>query len=1444
MQSPVVIREAVSFDFCSLFSNKLLSSYRMGYIMVNIGKSLSVLLLSLFLLTACSVSVVDNASTQLLDSLCSSISENRYKNPQTVYWLATELSQKSEPRSEYNSIALNSLAYAAFMRMDYAEAIRLYNSVDATSRCEVERLIANVGMMTLCYRTSANRDFFDYRTAALRSVERIEEEFELLPEDEKERFLQAKVELDIVSICYFSNIGIENELLASIEKLKADVQQITDVPLRIYARMMLNVQPTLTLTERAESLSLGFERAHKNGLLWLKANYRLLLAIMLRDNLSRNYIEEEMPSLIAGFSVDSLVVDDLPLSLAINSAREFNLYGDRYMAIEALAVAASCNTQQGQFDEALLLLDDAMNWINNYYSGFYPDDSLNLLSIDLPDDSEIERIESDSIINIAECLLSVRREASCAYAGVGDKYLSDINRNSYLDLLTATRLNKQMESSAEFAEYNAKRLYAWALVAVVTFIVVALCTYFMNRQWRRRSAEYTADLRRILNLCRQLMLALPQELSDKEAVYSAVEGILDNGLSNFSGDTKFSFSPIESDGYNYTFPIAVPGDSCQEALYLSTLQPLSKEKYSLVEIAVPYIVAALEEGMRIANIGDAQQEIEQQRISYAYYLAERKRENLLKRVSTSVVGSMRPFMDRMLNELRHLVQSPSRGDVEQLRMQYLAELTERLDECNIILERWIKMRRGDFSLHIENFTLAELFEIIKQGAQTIELKGIEFDVKSSYAVVKADKALTLFMINTLADNASKFTPIGGRVTIEAVEAENFVEIAVCDTGDGIEQCDIDKILNEKVYDASQIGCDAALAKNKGGGFGLMNCKGIIEKYRSTDALFGVCRMDIKSVVGKGSRFSFRLPKGVLRIILPLLLFVPLSLDAESSVFERVGILADSVYQYNVDGCYREALQCARVAIDELNNYYRANVGGNDTLSFSSGASNEIRWWRQSLFPDSISNDIYYNLLDIRNEVAVASLALQQWDCYRYNNNIYALLYRLVHEDKNIGLHYNKMQRVANYRQAAIVLCITLLLVLAIVYALSYVRHGIVERMNTQMLLDINKRLLGVTGGVRSTAIEMAQSMADEIFAGMREMLRIKRVAIMLKGADGAMPVTAWAADVDEMDEGYLRRAFESGELRVLKEGLLRVFPLVAHSSGEKIVIGAVAVEAERSMTEGEIMTVELVIGYAASAAYHQTVRLAEKYRMLDDIQEQMERVRYEESRLHVQNQVMDNCLSMIKHETIYYPGRIRTLIEELRREDTDNSLWASKITTMRELMEYYNSIFGVLSACAMRQLDDYNFVVSKVPLAAVWKHLQQIVKRRSSKENLNIELCCESTEAVACGDSDLIYMLFESLLDAALAFKKDGRLILRAREEGSAVCVEFIDTRRHFTADELSELFVPSRRNIAGEGLVGIEYLVAKEIVRMHEDNMGRRGERMEARDSAQGMLLFFTLPK
>lgn len=94
------------------------------------------------------------------------------------------------------------------------------------------------------------------------------------------------------------------------------------------------------------------------------------------------------------------------------------------------------------------------------------------------------------------------------------------------------------------------------------------------------------------------------------------------------------------------------------------------------------------------------------------------------------------------------------------------------------------MRQGVLSLNIENFPLKELFDIIAKGRRSFEMKHQELVVSSTNAIVKADKALTLFMINTLAENARKYTPEHGKIELSAVETDDYVEISVSDNGPG------------------------------------------------------------------------------------------------------------------------------------------------------------------------------------------------------------------------------------------------------------------------------------------------------------------------------------------------------------------------------------------------------------------------------------------------------------------------------------------------------------------------------------------------------------------------------------------------------------------------------------------------------------------------------------
>lgn len=82
-------------------------------------------------------------------------------------------------------------------------------------------------------------------------------------------------------------------------------------------------------------------------------------------------------------------------------------------------------------------------------------------------------------------------------------------------------------------------------------------------------------------------------------------------------------------------------------------------------------------------------------------------------------------------------------------------------------------------------------------------------IEPTAAIVKADKALTLFMINTLTENARKYTQPGGNVSVYAQETESYVEISVKDDGPGLSQEDVERILSEKVYDLVKSDCRPA-----------------------------------------------------------------------------------------------------------------------------------------------------------------------------------------------------------------------------------------------------------------------------------------------------------------------------------------------------------------------------------------------------------------------------------------------------------------------------------------------------------------------------------------------------------------------------------------------------------------------------------------------------------
>lgn len=154
-------------------------------------------------------------------------------------------------------------------------------------------------------------------------------------------------------------------------------------------------------------------------------------------------------------------------------------------------------------------------------------------------------------------------------------------------------------------------------------------------------------------------------------------------------------------------------------------------------------------------------------MSFEYRKA--KRRNVDNRSKVFLVNNVLPYIDRIINEIKRIEMPVESDEIRRERYCYVKELIDRINEYNDVLTHWIQLQQGQLSLHIESFKLQDVFNVLLKSTASFQLKGIKLEVRSSSAVVKADKIMTLFMLNTLSDNSRKFTKAGGTVVISAEE---------------------------------------------------------------------------------------------------------------------------------------------------------------------------------------------------------------------------------------------------------------------------------------------------------------------------------------------------------------------------------------------------------------------------------------------------------------------------------------------------------------------------------------------------------------------------------------------------------------------------------------------------------------------------------------------------
>ncbi len=137
-------------------------------------------------------------------------------------------------------------------------------------------------------------------------------------------------------------------------------------------------------------------------------------------------------------------------------------------------------------------------------------------------------------------------------------------------------------------------------------------------------------------------------------------------------------------------------------------------------------------------------------------------------------------------------------------------------------------------------------DVLKTFREAAKKKQIEMSSDINIKSIKADKDMLLLIFRNLISNAIKFTPAGGKVSIDAARQNNSVTFSVKDSGIGMDSAKVEKLfkIGENI---STHGTDMEL----GNGLGLILCKEFIKYHNG--------QIKIESKPDKGTTVRVILP---------------------------------------------------------------------------------------------------------------------------------------------------------------------------------------------------------------------------------------------------------------------------------------------------------------------------------------------------------------------------------------------------------------------------------------------------------------------------------------------------------------------------------------------------------------------------------------------------------
>ena len=295
----------------------------------------------------------------------------------------------------------------------------------------------------------------------------------------------------------------------------------------------------------------------------------------------------------------------------------------------------------------------------------------------------------------------------------------------------------------------------------------------------------------------------------------------------------------------------------------------NRQGQSLCNIQCPILVNS-EQGSRTFELQGTIQTIEGNNVDVAMtysvvYSLEGKPINAVINVrDISKLREVENLRETFLSMLGHELQTPlsiikgyantlaqRNGDWDsEVLCNGLRVIEAESDRLGKIVNRLLLAARistGTSILAKEEVQLSSLVEkVVLRLQKMTNIHRFEIDCKPDLPPILADPALMEEVLTNLIENAIKYSPKGGKITITCESSDEKIRVTVADEGIGILKED-----TKHIFERFQRGDRSEVRKVKGVGLGLYICKSIIEAYGGN--------IEVASELGKGSQFTFTLP---------------------------------------------------------------------------------------------------------------------------------------------------------------------------------------------------------------------------------------------------------------------------------------------------------------------------------------------------------------------------------------------------------------------------------------------------------------------------------------------------------------------------------------------------------------------------------------------------------